>query len=221
MPAAISIAVCSPTSKPRIDWFTLEREHAEHALVNATQRFASDEPLQTLNAQRKFPQGERSLGREATIPQPLEVFRREIVGTVNQPEVFRTATLHGWLQQATPARSDEGQWLDDHAFSAPPHEIGPPLNRVIHFALSAEVDDAVWRREQNVRSLVADLTQHVHVPRMVTINVNGTLRRHDVKRCKADVLNSAHWPAVATVRIRELCYRDVPFLEALEQAIHA
>jgi hypothetical protein len=37
-------------SKPRIDWFTLERKNTEHALMNASQWFTSDEPFQALNA---------------------------------------------------------------------------------------------------------------------------------------------------------------------------
>ena len=56
-----SIALCSLTSEPRIDGFTLERKHTEHALMNATQRFACDEPFQAFYAEGKFPQGERSL----------------------------------------------------------------------------------------------------------------------------------------------------------------
>jgi hypothetical protein len=39
----------------RIDRFALQREHAEHTFVNATEWFALHKALESLDTQRKFP----------------------------------------------------------------------------------------------------------------------------------------------------------------------
>ena len=51
-----------PTSlEPRIHRLALEREHPEHALVNAPQRLLPHKPLEPLDAERELPQRERAL----------------------------------------------------------------------------------------------------------------------------------------------------------------
>ncbi len=50
-------------SQPRVDRLALQRQHAEHALVDAAQRLAADEALERLDAERELAQGQRALAR--------------------------------------------------------------------------------------------------------------------------------------------------------------
>lgn len=42
-------------SEPRVYRLALERQHGEHALMNATQRFTRNEPLQCFMPKHEFP----------------------------------------------------------------------------------------------------------------------------------------------------------------------
>lgn len=48
--------------QPRIDRFTFESQHPKDTLMHPPQWFSSDEPFQTLDAEGKLTQGQRSLG---------------------------------------------------------------------------------------------------------------------------------------------------------------
>ena len=62
--------------QPRIHRLALEREHSEDALVNTPERLAANEPLQPFDAERELAQREGSFGRQASLPQAIEVRRQ-------------------------------------------------------------------------------------------------------------------------------------------------
>ena len=57
-------------SETWIDRLALEREHAEHALVDAAQWLAADEALECLDPEGEFAHGERALAAARSTPTP-------------------------------------------------------------------------------------------------------------------------------------------------------
>ena len=87
--------------QPRIDRLALQREDAEHALVNASERLSLDEALESFDAQRELAQRQRSLPRQAAFAQPLEVLGQRVLRPVDDPQILAAAALDRRLQQAT------------------------------------------------------------------------------------------------------------------------
>jgi hypothetical protein len=54
-----------------IDRFALQRQDAEHALVDTPAWFPARETLERLNPERELAQGEPSLAAERPLPEPL------------------------------------------------------------------------------------------------------------------------------------------------------
>ena len=104
--------------QPRIDRLALQREDAEHALVHAPERLALHEALEAFDPQRELAQRQRPLPRQPALAQPLEVLGQRVLRPVDDPQVLAPAALDRRLQQATRARRDERQRLDDRALAA-------------------------------------------------------------------------------------------------------
>src|SRR4030095_10783968 len=62
--------------QPRIDGLAFKVEDAEHALVNAPERFSLNEPLQTFDPQRELSEGQRSLAGEPAFAEAFKAFRQ-------------------------------------------------------------------------------------------------------------------------------------------------
>ena len=95
-------------SEPRVDRLALQREHAEHALVDPAQRLPPDEPLQRprRRARTRRSASDR-FAPEPARPQPLEVLRRRVLRAVDDPQVLaaRGTSRAGWARPArAPAR---------------------------------------------------------------------------------------------------------------------
>ena len=60
-------------AEARIRGLALKCEHAEHTLLDASERLASDEPLECLDTECELAERERALAREATGAPALEV----------------------------------------------------------------------------------------------------------------------------------------------------
>ena len=114
-------------SQTRVDRLALQREHAEHALVDPPQRFALDEPLESFDPQRELAKRQRSFARQPAFAQPLEVFGQRVLRPVDDPQILAAAALDRWLQQPARASRDERQRLDDGAFAAGLGQRRPPL----------------------------------------------------------------------------------------------
>src|SRR4029078_11557573 len=50
-----------PILEPRVDWFALESEDAEDAIVSPAHRLAADEPLERLDSEGELAKGQGSL----------------------------------------------------------------------------------------------------------------------------------------------------------------
>ena len=67
----VLLAAC--VSESRIDRFTFQGQDTENAFVRPTKWFVIDEPFEAFDAQGKFPQGQRTLGRQTTLTQSAQV----------------------------------------------------------------------------------------------------------------------------------------------------
>ena len=75
-------------SQSRIHRLALQREHAEHTLVDAPQRLVSHEPLQRLDAERELTERERALGVQAALTQPRQVLGKRVLRPVDDAEIL-------------------------------------------------------------------------------------------------------------------------------------
>src|SRR5690606_41397290 len=82
-------------SQPRVDGLALEREHAEHTLVDESQRRLVHEPLERLESQAELANREAALSRQPPRAQPLEVLLRVGLRPGDGPQVFAPAALAG------------------------------------------------------------------------------------------------------------------------------
>src|SRR5215468_3338275 len=112
--------------EPRVDWFAFEGEHAEHALVYPEQRLAAGEPLQRLHPQRELAGRQRALPGQVAVPEPVEVGRDRVLGTVDDPQVLGATALHPRLGDATPPAGHRGDRLGHHSLPASPGDLFPP-----------------------------------------------------------------------------------------------
>jgi RHS repeat-associated protein len=101
--------------QPRIDRLTFHRHHREHALVNASERFSTDESFQGFNAQRELSQGERSFGTQSAGPEAIEILGAGVFGAVDDADVLGAARLNefwtltqtgNWKESARKINSD-------------------------------------------------------------------------------------------------------------------
>ena len=100
-PATPDAATTTARLQPRIDRLALQGEDAEHALVNAPERFSLHEPFEPFDPQRELAQRQRSLTRKTPLAQPLEVLGQGVLGPVDDPEILAPAALDRRLQKAT------------------------------------------------------------------------------------------------------------------------
>src|SRR6188508_1805139 len=118
-------------SETRVDRLALERQDAEDALVDASQRLASREALEPFDAERELAGGERPLRREAARAQPGEVLGQVVLRAVDDPEVLAAADLQRRLHQAAAVAGDEVEGLDDDALAASGRQLVPPRDRPV------------------------------------------------------------------------------------------
>ena len=97
--------------KPWIDRLASQGKHAEHTFMDTPQRLAADEPLQALDTQSEFSQGQRSLRGEPAHAKPGKVIWRIVIGAINDPEILRSAAFDGRPSQAASVSEDEVKGL--------------------------------------------------------------------------------------------------------------
>lgn len=77
----------------RIHGFALQRQNTKDAFMRPAQRFFADEPLQRLNPEREFTAGERPLRANSPGTPPFEILRQQILGTIDDAQVFWPSAL--------------------------------------------------------------------------------------------------------------------------------
>ena len=87
--------------QPRVDRLALESEHAEHALMHASERLSLHEPFEPLDPEGELAKRERSFAGQAPLTQPLEMLGQSVFGAVDDPEILTSATFDCGLQQTT------------------------------------------------------------------------------------------------------------------------
>src|SRR5262249_35676678 len=147
----------------------LQRQHGEHAFMHSPQRFVRREALQRLVAEGELAQGEIALAGEAARAEPDQIFRRIVLRTINDAQIFAPAHLQGGLTQSLLPPGDEGAGLDAHALAAAGGQRLPPRDGATDRAFVVERDPtpAGWGYD-----LVAGSSQAVgeaHVPDMILI----------------------------------------------------
>src|SRR5262245_15174084 len=101
-------------SQSRIHRLTLERQHAEHALVHSPQRFLSDESLEGFDPQRELAQGQRTLAAERAVPQPAQIVFGVVVRAIDDSQILAAAALECRLNQALAPLKDKLERLHHH-----------------------------------------------------------------------------------------------------------
>ena len=73
-----------------------------------------DKPVQAFDAKGKLTSGKRAFRPDRSRSQSGKVFRQEIFGAVDDPQVFRPATFDGRLNKSSSSLSDEVERFDNH-----------------------------------------------------------------------------------------------------------
>jgi hypothetical protein len=68
--------------------------------VHPSQGFVGDEPLQRFQSQRELAEGMRALGGNAAGAEAGQMFRRRVLGAVDDAQVLAAAALQGRLDEA-------------------------------------------------------------------------------------------------------------------------
>ena len=166
-----------------------EGQNAEDAFVDAVEGGAADEAFQRLDAEGELAQGERPLGGEVALAQPVQVFWRGVFGAVNEPEVLPAAALYAWLRNAAPTSCDEIQRLDDHALAAAPgaRDLFPSCHDLLFILRVRGIRLHAGRLEQHL-VLAAELRERLQVPVVVPVQVELSLGGEQVERRELQVL---------------------------------
>src|SRR5215469_3223082 len=130
---------CRPL-EPRVDRFTLQRQHPKHAFVHFSERFLANESFQCLDSQCKFPQSKRSLTRHTALPKALEICGARVFRTVDDPQVFFAPALDCRLNHASFAVLNERQGLDHHPLGSGLCYLVPPESRFSLSILIGQID---------------------------------------------------------------------------------
>jgi hypothetical protein len=116
-------------SEAGVDGFALHGEDAEDALVDAVQRFTGNEAFQGFDTEGELTLGEGSLLAQAPLAKPIEVAGHQVLGAVDDAEVFRPPTFDPRLDQSTLTGDDRLDGFDDHALATGIDEMLPPGHR--------------------------------------------------------------------------------------------
>ena len=102
--------------------------------------------------------------------------------------------------EIAPAAVDPGQWLQHHAFAASFRCLLPP-GRCLAFAVGIrQVNNLVWRCNQEPGIGGADACDCFHVPDVILGDVYMALARHDVKWSQPKIIERTYRPAIPPVR---------------------
>src|SRR5581483_2402114 len=171
----------------RVYRLAFERQNSKRTFMHAAQRLPFDKPLQGFDAERELAQGERTLGAQATRPQPLKILRGCVLRSVDDPKVLFATALHGGLDQSALVPGDELEGLDDHSLAAGAGQIPPPLNGCRHLLWYLKVHNSVWRGDQNFAIRIGQFAQNCHVPLMIFVSVNGSFAGQQMEGCELEV----------------------------------
>ena len=79
-------------SEPRIHRLAFQRQYTEHAFVHAAQRLAPNESLERFDAECELAQRQRPLCGETALPETIQVLRKGVLRTIDDPEIIPPAT---------------------------------------------------------------------------------------------------------------------------------
>jgi len=186
--------------------------------VDFAERGSFDKTMEGFKAKREFAEGERLFSFETALFEAGEVSLFEIIGAVDDAEVFSSPALHGGLNEPPRTLDEEVLGLHDHALAPVRGEFFPPMDGLVHRHEVVEIDDLgsgglkegwVYFRETRVE---------VHVPGVGLFGVDLRFRREEVEGSDLVVVNRRRFPAIGAIGFAELT--DVFFLgrEALGQA---
>ena len=145
--------------------------------MDSAQRLALYEPLQGFDAERELSESERTLGAQASRPQPFKVMRRGIFRSIDDSQILLAATFHSRLNQSALVLGDKLERLDDHSFAAGTGQILLPLNGGRHLVRHLDVHSSVRGGEQNFAVCLGDFAENIHMPLVIFVGVNGSLAR--------------------------------------------
>src|SRR5262245_8826285 len=97
--------------------------------MDPAQRCARDEAFKRLETERKLPDGQGPLGRKAAPPKTVQVLRKIVVGSIDDPEIVASPAFDGRLEQAISLGAyQERRGLYHHAFAARCGHLHPPVD---------------------------------------------------------------------------------------------
>src|SRR6185437_1514882 len=119
--------------------------------MDAPQRFAAHEAFERFNAESELAHRQGTLEAQPARTQTLQVFGCGVFWSVDDPQILRTATLHGRLHKAALAAHHEINRLDYHALTAARRAFLPPAHSLRDAALVAHLDELIRRGMQQSR----------------------------------------------------------------------
>ena len=217
--ASVERRLAGKRLRARVDRFALQREDAEHALVDAVQRLAPRRSARAPRCRARTRAGPAT----ALWPRPRSRSRSRCSGAVysgpvDDPQVLAAAALDAGLATSPVRRGATNvERLDDHALaargrSAPPTMRSRPLRSLVG---SVDVDGA-WPRRPDVGSASRQPAgQQLHVPDVVGEGVDLAFAGEHLERRQPQVVDRLDRPAVAAGRRRRT---PRPFAGAREAA---
>ena len=165
------------------------------------QRLPPNEALQRLDTKRELTNCKRALVREPARAQPLEIFWQRVLWPVDDPQIIAATHFNRRLGETPGSLNDEVEWLHDHTLAAAARQLFPPANR---FRLAVRICDvhSLERRWQQHRVLLADARQRSRMPLVILVDMDGALRREQMKWSQPQVIHRTHLPAILSIRRR-------------------
>src|SRR5438132_14304394 len=142
--------------------------------MNTVKWLAANEALQRLDPERKLPNRKRSLVRQTSRPQPLEVPGQCVLRPVDDPQIISSAHLYRGLGKPLGTLNGEALRLHDHALAAATRQLRPPRDSFRLVVRNGPID-RLERRRQQQRVARADARKNPHVPLVVLVNTHGPL----------------------------------------------
>jgi len=163
------------------------------------QWFFADEAFKCLDPQREFPAGKRAFGPNVPRPEPFQVCRQQVLGSVDDTEVFRPPTLDRGLRDSSAAFRDEVERLDHHALASTGSHLRPPRDCIGGAPLVSKIDDLKRCGKEDLGIRSAELSYYLHMPGMGFIRVDRAFACENMERSQLEIAEGAYRPAILPV----------------------
>ena len=151
--------------------------------MNSTQRLTTDKTFEGFDAEGKLALRQRTLAPQSAGTQTVEMSREGVFGTIDNAKVLAAAAFHAGLHNPTAAFCNEIHWLHNHTLTAALGVFAPPINGLALTHRIEEIDLVIFGKQQETRIRNAEATKGLHVPEVVSIDMDSAFGGEQMKRC--------------------------------------